>query len=171
MKKTWIISGAVLLITVTMAGFAFGGVTSGKYSGSQQSLDMLAAQTKANDVMVIDAKVAAGGYPRITVEVNKPVRINFKVDETSLNGCNNEIIIPEWNISKKLTVGDNFVEFTPAKTGTFTYSCWMGMLSSSISVVEKDSGAIGAAKLPESANDPSGCSMTIGAGGGCCGVR
>lgn len=30
--------------------------------------------------------------------------------------------------------GDNIIEFTPAEIGTFPYSCWMGMIRSSITV-------------------------------------
>lgn len=39
-------------------------------------------------------------------------------------------------MSKKLQPGDNVIEFTPTETGTFAYSCWMGMIRSRITVVE-----------------------------------
>ena len=32
-------------------------------------------------------------------------------------------------------MGDNIIEFTPTEAGTYTYSCWMGMLRSKIYVV------------------------------------
>jgi plastocyanin domain-containing protein len=32
--------------------------------------------------------------------------------------------------------GENIIEFTPEKTGTIPYSCWMGMIGSSIEVVD-----------------------------------
>jgi len=32
--------------------------------------------------------------------------------------------------------GDNVIEFTPTQTGTFQYSCWMGMIFGNITVVE-----------------------------------
>jgi len=51
-----------------------------------------------------------------------------------LNGCNNEIIIPDYKIRQKLELGENIIEFTPTNTGTITYTCWMGMISSNITV-------------------------------------
>jgi plastocyanin domain-containing protein len=55
-----------------------------------------------------------------------------------LNGCNNAIVIPEFKIEKRLQVGDNIIEFTPTKTGKFRYSCWMGMIRGTITVVAAD---------------------------------
>ena len=44
------------------------------------------------------------------------------------------LVIPEYGIQKGLAPGDNVIEFTPTETGTFPYSCWMGMIRSSITV-------------------------------------
>lgn len=120
---------------------------------------------------LIEAKVLPGGYPEIVVEAGKPVRINFKVDANDLNGCNNEIVIPEWNIDKKLSPGDNFVDLTPEKTGEFQYTCWMGMLQSKIIVAEPGSRESGALPQDGSANAQTGCPMQSGNGGsGGCGM-
>ena len=53
-----------------------------------------------------------------------------------VSGCNNEIIIPEYDISAKIKEGENIIEFTPKKAGQFGYSCWMSMIRSSITVAE-----------------------------------
>jgi len=45
-------------------------------------------------------------------------------------------VIPKFNKSQKLEVGDNLIEFTPNETGTFVYCCWMGMIRSTITVVD-----------------------------------
>ena len=60
----------------------------------------------------------------------------IQAQKSDINGCNNEIVIPEFNTRKKLQAGDNIIEFTPADTGTFAYSCWMGMIRSKITVVD-----------------------------------
>ena len=126
-----------------------------------------AGDTNSNgNPTIVEARIAPGGYPQIVVEVGVPVRINFKADSATLNACNNEIFISEWNISKKLSVGDNYVEFTPTKTGTFSYSCWMGMLRSSITVVEKGAATTGALAMDESANYASDCCAPGGFSGG-----
>lgn len=41
-----------------------------------------------------------------------------------------------FNIQQDLQAGDNIVEFTPLATGKVGYACWMGMISSSITVVD-----------------------------------
>ena len=53
-----------------------------------------------------------------------------------LNGCTRSLKIPEFNIQMNLDYGNNEVTFTPTKTGTFTYSCWMGMIRNTIKVIE-----------------------------------
>jgi hypothetical protein len=45
------------------------------------------------------------------------------------------MIIREYGIEHRFKPGENIVEFTPTKTGKFPYSCWMGMIRSSITVV------------------------------------
>lgn len=80
-----------------------------------------------------------GSFEAITVVEGIPVVWNFYADEEKLNGCNNEIVIPEFDINIKLKEGENYIEFTPQETGTYLYSCWMGMIRSTIQVVEDNS--------------------------------
>ncbi len=65
-----------------------------------------------------------------------PLEWNIYVPEGKLNGCNGEILIPEYDLDVKLQEGDNLVTFTPVGGGSIPYSCWMGMIRSSITVVE-----------------------------------
>ena len=58
------------------------------------------------------------------------------VDKKYLTGCNGELEIKEFNINKKLEVGDNVIEFTPTKEGTYTYTCWMNMIKNNIKVID-----------------------------------
>jgi len=88
-----------------------------------------------NGVQTVTTRLEAGSYSPITVQKGVPVRWNIIVEDGELNGCNNPIVITEYNIKKKLTVGDNYIEFTPEEEGNFVYTCWMGMISSNIKVV------------------------------------
>ena len=88
------------------------------------------------DFQEITTEVDFGSYEAITVKKGIPVKWNVYVPEEKLNGCNNEIIIPKYNIDVKLQPGENIIEFTPTEKGTITYSCWMGMIKSYINVVE-----------------------------------
>ncbi len=80
--------------------------------------------------------VSPNGYEPIVVQRGIPVRWIIKANSDSLNGCNNGILVPQFNITKKLAPGDNIVEFTPDTSGKFGYSCWMGMIRSTVTVVD-----------------------------------
>ena len=78
-----------------------------------------------------------GEYQPIVVQKGIPVSWNLKMPEDTLIGCNNEIIASDFGIRQKLKEGDNIMRFTPAKTGRYVFSCWMGMIKSSITVVDR----------------------------------
>ena len=80
-----------------------------------------------------------GGYPNITVKKGIPVRWTLKAKAGEISGCNRTLIIPKYNIERKLQVGDNLIEFTPADSGNITYSCWMGMITATITVEDSQS--------------------------------
>lgn len=82
----------------------------------------------------VQVEVKNSGYAKIYVQRGIPVIINMKVEDGMINGCNNPIMIPSLDISKKLTIGDNYIEFTPIET--MGYSCWMSMIRSQIVVVD-----------------------------------
>ncbi|MDR1967027.1 MAG: sulfite exporter TauE/SafE family protein [Synergistaceae bacterium] len=84
------------------------------------------------------------GYPSITVKVGSPVKWNLRAAQGTINGCNNALVIPAFGIEKRLSVGDNVIEFTPTKAGTYRYSCWMGMIRGRITVVDGGDLAPGA---------------------------
>ncbi len=73
--------------------------------------------------------VVKGGYTPdvIVVKAGKPVRLNFKREETS--ACSEMVLFPDFNKSANLPTGDVVpVEFTPTKPGEYGFSCQMGML-------------------------------------------
>ena len=104
-------------------------------------------------IQQVTTTLASGGYEPIAVQAGVPVRWNIQADASDINGCNNRIVIPAYNIEKQLEPGDNIIEFTPDQTGTIPYSCWMGMIRSQISVVD-DLGD--SSQLPDPASLPSG---------------
>ena len=91
---------------------------------------------KREDVQHVTTTLKPNGYEDITVKAGIPVEWIIEADESSLNGCNNEIRIPEYGLDVKLKPGENKITFLPEKTGDYLYSCWMGMLRATIHVVE-----------------------------------
>ena len=68
------------------------------------------------------------------------------------------MIIREYGIEHSFKPGDNVIEFTPARTGRFAYSCWMGMIRSAITVVAEGEQAL-AAQEPDIAPKPAGVTV------------
>ena len=89
-----------------------------------------------DNVQVITTQLKPHEYDPVVVKKGIPVRWIIQVEEQNLNGCNNEILIPKYDIDKKLEIGDNIIEFTPDESGVVGYSCWMGMIKSNITVTE-----------------------------------
>ncbi|MDR1952821.1 MAG: sulfite exporter TauE/SafE family protein [Elusimicrobiota bacterium] len=136
--------GAVLVMILGFSMLSQGWTLSGL------SLDFLSAPNSAlaargpsnasnivieNGIQIVKSTLAGGRYPSITVQVGKPVKWTIDAPQGSINGCNNRMRIPEYGIRYQFKTGENIIEFTPDKTGTFRYSCWMGMIRGSITVV------------------------------------
>lgn len=89
-----------------------------------------------NGVQLVTTEMKSGSYDPIVVQKGVLVRWTIKADESELNGCNNPVTIPKYNIVKKLVPGDNVIEFMPLETGNINYTCWMGMINGYIKVVD-----------------------------------
>lgn len=85
--------------------------------------------------------VVQGGYApgRIVVRQGVPVRLKFRRLESS--SCSERVLFPDFNVSKKLPEGEEtVVEFTPDRSGTYTFTCGMGMYQGTL-VVQGGDGA------------------------------
>ncbi len=141
-----ITASAVLVVVLGMFMFSSGFSLSGfalpafitDISGSAQNNN----NNNTTDTVITDGiqtiitGLPSGRYEPITVQKGIPVKWIIQAKGGDINGCNNEIIIPEYKIEKKLVPGDNIIEFIPTETGIFAYSCWMGMIKSTITVVD-----------------------------------
>ncbi len=115
-----------------------------------------------NGIQVVSIDLKSNSYAPIVVQKGIPVRFIINAEDENINGCNNAIIIPKFNIQKALEPGENVIEFTPDETGTIPYSCWMGMIRSSIKVVD-DLSTISNEDVKAADSD-----VISSSGGGCC---
>lgn len=92
--------------------------------------------TLTGDGQYVKVSVTPYGYEDIVLQVGIPATITFVAEGTSLNSCNEAIMIPEFNIKAGLHVGETIITFTPEQIGSFDYSCWMGMIGNVIHVVD-----------------------------------
>lgn len=70
-----------------------------------------------------------GGYTPdvIVVEKDRPVRLNFRREETA--SCSEMVLLPDFEKSAHLPAGETVaVDFTPHEVGEFEFACQMGML-------------------------------------------
>ena len=85
-------------------------------------------------IQVIKSTLVSGRYPNITVQAGVPVKWVIDAPAGSINGCNYKILLKEYGIEYTFSVGENIIEFTPVKSGTVQYTCWMGMICGNIFV-------------------------------------
>jgi hypothetical protein len=147
-------AGAALVVLLGASMFMQG------YSLSGFSLSLLAPGTASaspagsgteivDGAQVVRSTLAGGRYPAITVQAGKPVKWIIDAPQGSVNGCNKAMYIPEYGIEHQFQVGENIIEFTPTQSGKFSYSCWMGMIRSTITVVEPDAPVDGSLPIEE----------------------
>lgn len=137
--------GAVLVVVLglsmlsqgwSLSGFSLPRLIPGAQAGTGDSSVKI-----ENGVQIVESTLSSGRYPSITVRAGMPVKWIIDAPQGSINGCNNRMLIPEYRIKHQFKTGENVIEFTPDKTGNFSYSCWMGMIRGSISVVEAPAGS------------------------------
>jgi len=134
--------GAVFVTVLGLTMFSQGAALSGLSFEILLPQAESAAKESVNGNIIVDntqivsSKLSAGRYPHITVKKGVPVKWTIDAPKGTINGCNNRIYIPEYNIEYTFHQGENIIEFMPDRTGKFQYSCWMGMIRASITVVE-----------------------------------
>lgn len=136
--KKLLSAGAMMVVvmggSMFMNGLSLSGIAALSPITAKDQID----QTEMVDqVQVVNTMLDPRGYEPIAVTQGIPVKWTITAGPGTITGCNNRIYIPEYDIEKRLEPGENIIEFTPSKTGKFVYSCWMGMIRSTITVVAK----------------------------------
>jgi plastocyanin domain-containing protein len=94
------------------------------------------AMTSERGVQEVKVTVRGGYDPDvIVVKPGKPVRLAFYRDETS--SCSDRVVFGDLGISRALPAFQTtLIEFTPEKTGQFTFTCGMNMMRGKLVVQE-----------------------------------
>ena len=125
------------------------------------------AAVLSGDYQIVNMEVTRYGWTPDTFTLKRGVPVKWNIDVKELTGCNNEIIVRDYDIAVKLKSGMNVVEFMPDEVGTVRWSCWMGMIPGVFIVT--DDGVASTTQLKE-ASDIAAAGGTCGAGGsGGCG--
>jgi len=90
---------------------------------------------KTPTIQKVTVALTEKGYQPNSLKLRRgiPAQVTFlrKVSAT----CGTQVVIPEYDIKRDLPLNESVsVAFTPSKSGTFTFSCGMGMLRGSLIV-------------------------------------
>lgn len=98
--------------------------------------ERVAAEPSFRGVEEVGITVKGGYSPDvILVHQGTPVRLNFYRDETV--SCSEKLVLPDFNIVRELPPFETTaIEFTPDRTGEFTFTCGMNMMRGRL-IVEK----------------------------------
>jgi len=91
-----------------------------------------------NGKQVIKMDASSSGYKPNYFKVKTGIPVRWEITDTGTSGCTGAIISKSlFDGEIKLTPGETSIkEFTPAKSGKYKFSCWMGMISGMIEVVD-----------------------------------
>lgn len=131
-------AGAILVVVMGLSMMVQGGTLSGlnsKVTGTLMAENTDVDKKNTDETQYITSTLQPGrSYPDITVKAGEPVKWTVEAPDGSVNGCNYKIIQQDLGIEYAFDEGENVIEFTPEKAGTYTYTCWMGMITGKIYV-------------------------------------
>ena len=143
-------------------------------SQSQAQEDNLPKIVNGKQILKMDASSRGYSPNYLRVRVNVPVR--WEITDTGTSGCTGAVISRLFKGAIELSPGTTSVkEFTPTAVGKYRFSCWMGMVTGIIEVVDSSQkvslSAVNTANaattddvIPSGAK---GCGGGGGSGGGC----
>ena len=127
-------------------------------TATAQGGDPLPAIVGGKQILKTDA--SASGYTPDTLRVRAGVPVRWEITDTGTSGCTNAVISRDlFDGQISLTHGKTSVkEFTPRKPGQYKFSCWMGMVTGVINVVDpKSPGKQGTAGKQKVVPSAGGC--------------
>jgi len=92
--------------------------------------------TRAPQYQTARMELTYRGYVPNALYIKNDVPVRWVIDVKQMTRCTDEIIMPEYSVRKKLTYGENVVEFIPKKVGEVKFSCWMRMVWGKFVVTE-----------------------------------
>ena len=146
----------IFVLVVLIAGFVF------IKSGSSVTENVLAGN---QETQIVKLSVENGNYVITPSQLKKDVPVRIEADVSTMPGCSKAVVISAFNARKNLKDGDNALEFTPNKAGTFNIACAMNMYQGTFTVLESDGSKPSYVEQKLAAG--SSCGMNNGGGCGC----
>ena len=73
-------------------------------------------------------------YVPEVITAKKGVPLRIRADMARLTGCYQSLVVPALGVSESFSTNHDVIEFTPQKSGTFKFTCRMGMGSGTLVV-------------------------------------
>lgn len=148
-----------------LTGWQLGSVSS--EVGDSQSSDPNV--TLQDGVQVVNMRQISNGYSPNKFTIRKGVPVKWIITSEDPYSCASSIVMSKYNISKRLSKGENIIEFTPTETGALKFSCSMGMYTGVFNVVDaQGNGGASATDVDKFTKSSGGsCGGSIGGCGGC----
>jgi sulfite exporter TauE/SafE/copper chaperone CopZ len=143
-----VLAFAAINISGALGVLAPGLIASASALGGTPPTSISANVTMEGDTQVVHTTQVASGYQPAdaVVMVGKPVR--WEIDSVAVS-CAASLYAPEMGLETiTLKPGINTLSFTPTTTGTYHYSCAMGMYRGTISVIDEPAPSIPPAQSP-----------------------
>jgi sulfite exporter TauE/SafE/copper chaperone CopZ len=130
-------SGALVLLLAlfnlnsgfTLTGFDVSSVFAG--GNTRQG----SAPTINGGVQEVSMKVTRYGYDPSNITIKAGVPVRWKIDGSGASGCTSIMTIPTLNVTQALRSGENIIEFTAPSKGQLAFTCSMGMVRGSFTVI------------------------------------
>ncbi|MCF7871646.1 hypothetical protein K9L97_01305 [Candidatus Woesearchaeota archaeon] len=164
----------VLYLVLAIFVVSLFGVVSLTYGASAAKTSSATGKVVANtgngDIQTVKLTYENYVYVLEPSELKVGVPVRMEVDLKSVVGCMKAVRIPAFGVSEYVSEGNNIIEFTPDKSGTFNIACSMGMGATTFDVVDSSGEKADYVEKSNSGTQNSGGAGSCGAGGsGGCG--
>lgn len=142
LKKVMKFSGAVVIILglfmasrgLTNFGVGFQGMIPKKQTSEKEYL----VTGNVDEYQVVNMDLSYSGYSPNVLYVKKGIPVRWVINAKQISGCTDEIVMPDYDIRKKIEKGENIIEFTPKEEGEIKFSCGMRMVWGKFIVTKRE---------------------------------
>ncbi|KKU32354.1 hypothetical protein A3K29_05970 [Candidatus Collierbacteria bacterium RIFOXYB2_FULL_46_14] len=161
------VNSQLSVLGLTNVGDVIAGIGTRQILGRTTTAGVINLVPMVGGKQVIKMEASARGYSPNRFQIRVGVPTIMEVTDTGTSGCTNAIISKLFEGQIDLIPGQvSTREFTPAKVGVYKFTCWMGMVSGTIEVVDSQ-GSVGTVTEPVGSG-AKGCGCG-GSGTGSCG--
>ncbi|MCL4397743.1 sulfite exporter TauE/SafE family protein [Patescibacteria group bacterium] len=109
-----------------LVGFNPGDILATMFSVKSDTTPAVVAAIE-NGVQTVNMTQDGSGYHPNSFNVKVGVPVKWVINSTDAYTCASSLLMPQYNIRRALSQGQNIIEFTPTEKGTIQFTCSMGM--------------------------------------------